>query len=63
MFKIDAFSSLTAGFLTTLLLHPVDTIASRIMTGRIKHRQMIQAFQSVIKNEGFSSLYLGVIPS
>lgn len=63
LFWVDAISGLGAGLLSTCLLHPFDTVASRIMTGSTHHRNMLTVFKNIILKEGINGLYTGIGPS
>jgi solute carrier family 25, member 44 len=63
VFWTDAISGLGAGLLSTCLLHPFDTVASRIMTGSTHHRSMLTVFKTTILKEGMKGLYSGIGPS
>jgi hypothetical protein len=47
-------------FFSDLFLYPLDTIATRAKSHKTKNIKMIEEFQYIIKNEGYSCLYRGV---
>jgi solute carrier family 25, member 44 len=63
VFWTDAIAGLGAGLLSTSLLHPFDTVASRIMTGSTRHHRMVTVFRDIIAREGVRGLYTGIGPS
>jgi hypothetical protein len=63
VFWMDATAGLGAGLLSTCLLHPFDTVASRIMTGSTSHHRMVTVFRDIIAKEGMRGLYTGIGPS
>jgi len=56
--------SLSASFLTTLILHPIDTAKTRIQSGRGTFGEVgvLRLLKSMIRNEGTRSAYRGLVP-
>ncbi|XP_065170995.1 solute carrier family 25 member 32-like [Atheta coriaria] len=61
-------AGLSGGLVSTLCLHPLDVIKIRLAVndGRVKtpgYNGIIDAFKSIVKHEGYSGLYKGVVPN
>ena len=60
----DAVCGLVSGVLSTLLLHPLDTIVSKIMAGAVKKLTAVGALREVLASPGgVRLLWRGVVPS
>lgn len=53
-----AFAGMNAGIGGTLLGYPLDNVKTRMQTG--EGNSMVGVFRSVVRNEGFRALYVGV---
>lgn len=56
-----------SGFISRLILHPTDTIKTRILNQKQfeigKYRGFLDAFQRILKEEGILAFYRGLAPS
>jgi hypothetical protein len=59
--KSNLLGSSTAGIIARLVCHPIDTVKSRLQSGKISFgSDIIQTFRNNYKNEGITSLYRGL---
>lgn len=59
--KSNLLGSSTAGIIARLICHPIDTVKSRLQSGRLSFgSEVIQTFRNTYKNEGIASLYRGL---
>lgn len=62
--SLDATAGLVSGVGATLLLHPLDTIVSKIMSGAVKKLSFFGALQEVLAHPGgMRMLWKGLAPS
>lgn len=67
-FLMDSICGLSAGVVSTTLIHPVDTVRARIMAGFYEHKKekipsMLKGMKDIIKSEGHRALWRGLYPS
>jgi hypothetical protein len=67
-FLMDSICGLSAGVVSTTLIHPLDTVRARIMAGVYEHKKekipsMIKGMKDIIKSEGHRALWRGLYPS
>ena len=61
---LDGTSGLISGVGATLLLHPLDTIVSKIMSGAVQQTSTFGALQEVLARQGgLRMLWKGLVPS
>jgi hypothetical protein len=53
----NTFFSSISGICSRVILHPFDTVKSRIQTTEKTKIKMYDCFRSMVKNEGWLSLY------
>ncbi|CAH0694785.1 unnamed protein product [Spodoptera exigua] len=60
---LHAASAMIAGFITTVASLPVDIVKTRVQNAADKSTGQLQVLRSVIKNEGFMTLWSGLMPT
>lgn len=59
-FILDASTGLIAGVTSTCIAHPLDTLKTRIMTGKRVRMSALNTFVAILKNEGYRVLFRGI---
>jgi len=64
----EAIAGIGAGLISTLTLHPLETIKTRLQVqdGKLvslKHNGTFRTFYDIVKNEGYKGLYQGLSPN
>lgn len=67
-FIMDSICGLSAGVVSTTLIHPLDTVRARIMAGVYEHKKekipsMFKGMRDILRTEGHKALWRGLSPS
>jgi hypothetical protein len=67
-FLMDSLCGLSAGVVSTTLIHPLDTVRARIMAGVYEHNKvkipsLMRGMLDIAKSEGHKALWRGLSPS
>ena len=62
--KFTFLAGAIAGVSEILIMYPLDVVKTRfqIQVGNTEYKSILDCFQKIVKNEGFSALYRGIIP-
>ncbi|KAJ3321546.1 hypothetical protein HDV06_004082 [Boothiomyces sp. JEL0866] len=63
-FQYSLFCGAVAGVSEILTMYPLDVVKTRfqIQVGQAEYSSIVDCFQKMVKNEGFGSLYRGILP-
>jgi len=60
---LDGTSGFIAGTAATFIAHPMDTVKTRILTGKTLTSSLTKTFKNIITNEGTGALWKGIRPA
>lgn len=60
---LDGTSGFIAGTAATIIAHPVDTVKTRILTGKTRTSSLTKTLKEIISNEGTGVLWKGIRPA
>lgn len=63
-FQYSLLAGAIAGVSEILTMYPLDVVKTRfqIQVGNAEYTSILDCFRKMIKNEGFGSLYRGILP-
>ena len=60
---LDGTSGLIAGTAATFIAHPIDTVKTRILTGKTRTASLTKTLKNIMAMEGASALWKGIRPA